>query len=214
MVADNLGYVGPTSPMLGRPLFPNVSTTQPYNFRNGVSMLQLIEQLSQAGRELQDEWADYQLSAKEWADGLDDAWDQFQHQYAHDFQELRDELVQLIQQAASDGNILVWSPAYGNYVPLQNALNDIYDADRYHGLFPKDFDDLELSPAVFDSIGVSPRKFDLDSTGKTNSIQGMVSAEDITWLHPEQQEMTPSQQELAKVFLVRNPDATTFSNGN
>ena len=97
MVADNLGYVGPTSPMLGRPLFPNVSTSQPYNFRNGVSMLQLIEQLSQAGRELQDEWADYQLSAKEWANGIDDAWEQFQKDFSSQFADLKNNLEQLVQ---------------------------------------------------------------------------------------------------------------------
>ena len=181
MVSDNMGYIGPTSGITGRPLFPSVSTTQPYTFRNSLSMLQLIEQLSQAGRELQDEWADYQLSAKEWADGLDDAWDQFQHQYAHDFQALRDDLVQLIQQAASDGNILVWS-VYGQQVALQRALDDIYDADRTHGLFVSDFDSLELSPEQFDALSVNPRVFDLHSTDKVNTVEGDITRDDILWI--------------------------------
>jgi hypothetical protein len=181
MVADNLGYVGPTSPMLGRPLFPNVSTTQPYNFRNGVSMLQLIEQLSQAGRELQDEWADYQLSAKEWADGLDEAWEAFQQQYAHDFTNLHDQLIALIKQASSVDNLIVWSPAYGRMVDVQRALNDVYDADRIHGLFVSDFDKLQLSPAEFDALQVSPRIFDLMSTGKINVLKNTIGKDDIIW---------------------------------
>ena len=214
MVADNLGYVGPTSPMMGRPLFPNVSTTQPYNFRNGVSMLQLIEQLSAAGKELASEWADWQLSAKEWGDGIDQAWADFETKYANDFTNLREQLVALIQQAANNDNILVWSPAYGNYVPLQRAIEDIYDADRYHGLFVKDFESLNLHPADFDALNVDPREFDLYSTGKINAIQGTINSGDIRWLNPNTPPMTPEQTELANIFVVRNPDAATFSNGN
>jgi hypothetical protein len=60
-------------------------------------MLQLIEQLSQAGRELQDEWADYQLSAKEWADGIDEAWDQFQKDFSSQFNDLKNNLEKLVQ---------------------------------------------------------------------------------------------------------------------
>jgi hypothetical protein len=98
-----------------------------------------------------------------------------------DMANLRDELISMIKQAAASDNIMVWS-VYGQQVALQRALDDMYDADRTHGLFVSDFDNLELSPEQFDALSVSPRVFDLHSTDKVNTVSGDITRDDILWL--------------------------------
>ena len=95
---------------------------------------------------------------------------------------LRDELISMIKQAAAGDNVMVWSPAYGNQVPAQLAVDDTYDANRIFGLFAGDFDDLTMSPADFDALEVSPREFDLRSTDAINAVRGDITRNDIWWL--------------------------------
>jgi hypothetical protein len=129
-----------------------------------------------------------------------------------DMANLRDELISMIKQAAASDNIMVWS-VYGQQVALQRALDDMYDADRTHGLFVSDFDNLALSPEQFDALNVSPRVFDLHSTNKVNTVSGDITRDDILWLSNEPL-VPPNMQELSKVFLTINPTASQFSRGN
>lgn len=195
------------------PPFPRVSSSQPFTMRDGMSYLEILERIRRGLETIQDEWVEYLRKVTKWGMDTETAWSRFQEQYKTDFAELRRELIDLIQEAGQTGNIIVWSPAYGRQVPLQKALDDIYDADRVHGLFAADFDSLNLSPAFFDALKVEPRKFDMHSVHLVNAVRGDISADDIIWLNPEQP-TSPDEQHLARIFLRRNPTAGTFSNGN
>lgn len=195
------------------PPFPRVSSSQPFTMRDGMSYLEILERIRRGLETIQDEWTEYLRKITKWGIDTETAWSRFQEQYKTDFAELRRELIDLIQEAGQTGNIIVWSPVYGRQVPLQKALDDIYDADRVHGLFAADFDSLNLSPAFFDALKVEPRKFDMHSVHLVNAVRGDITADDILWLNPEQP-TTPDEQHLARIFLRRNPTAGTFSNGN
>ena len=210
MVNNQMGDVMPW------PVFPPVSGTQPYTMRDGMSVLQILEKLKCGFMGIQDQWSDYQTQAEGWSGNVEQLWNNFTKQYATDFANLHDELVALIKAAGDTDNIVVWSPAYGSQVNIQRALDDIYDADRIHGLFVSDFDNLALSPAVFDAIGVSPRMFDLFSTNKINTLAHTITASDIVWMNgvPDPTPEIPDIDFLKQYFLVKNPTASDFSNNN
>ena len=195
------------------PPFPRVSSSQPFTMRDGMSYLEILEKLRHGLEIIQKEWERYLKQVTQWGMDTEKAWQKFQEQYHTDFENLRDELIQLIHDASQSDNVMVWSSAYGRMVPLQQALDDIYDADRVHGLFVMDFDSLNLTPAQFDALKVEPRMFDMHSVHLVNAVKGDITADDILWLNP-QQPTTPTEQQLAKIFLRLNPSANAFSNGN
>ena len=195
------------------PPFPRVSTSQPFTMRDGMSLLEILEKLRHGLKVIQKEWERYLEQVTKLVIDTETACQKFQEQYKTDFANLLDELINLVHAASADDNIMVWSSAYGRMVPLQQALDDIYDADRVHGLFVSDFDSLNLTPATFDALKVEPRMFDMHSVHLVNAVKGDITADDILWLNP-QQPTTPTEQQLAKIFLRRNPSANAFSNGN
>ena len=194
------------------PAFERVGSTQPFNYRDTLTLLDYVNQVVAHIQSVQSDVngdmdiinGDVQTMQDTLAGML------------LDMANLRDELIDMIKQAAASDNIMVWSPAYGNQVDIQRALDDIYDADRIHGLFVSDFDNLALSPEVFDAIGVSPRMFDLFSTNKINTLAHTITANDIIWMDgiPESTPEIPNIELLKQYFLVKNPTASDFSNNN
>ena len=199
-------------PAVKPPTFERVGTTQPFNYRDTLSLLDYVNQIVKHVESLQSD-IDADLTS------IDGDLGQMQTALSGiivDMVNMRDQLISLIQQAESSGNIMVWSPAYGTHVSIQQALEDIYDADRPFGLFVDDFDNLGLSPQDFDALGVSPRIFDLVSTAKINAIEGSISSDDILWLTPDTPTQPPSApgiNQLKQIFLQKNPTAYDFSDG-
>jgi hypothetical protein len=158
------------------PAFERIGATQPFNYRDTLTLLDYVNQVV----------AHIQSVQSDINDGvtvIDGDLQTMQDTLAGmllDMANLRDELISMIKQAAASDNIVVWS-VYGQRVALQRALDDMYDADRTHGLFVSDFDSLELSPAQFDALGVNPRVFDLHSTNKVNTVSGDITRDDILW---------------------------------
>ena len=176
------------SPMLWSHWPHTVSPTQPFAYRDTVTLLRKLELL----RENLDTIADSLNDLIGNHNALDDdSQKRFTAIEASvdnltgmlpDMANLRDELISMIKQAAASDNTMVWSPAYGNQVPAQLAVEDTYDANRLFGLFAGDFDDLAMSPADFDALEVSPREFDLRSTDAINAVRGDITRNDIWWL--------------------------------
>jgi len=159
------------------PAFERVGATQPFNYRDTLTLLDYVNQVVAHIQSVQSD-VDGDMSI------INDDVQTMQETLAAmllDMANLRDELINMIKQAATNDNIMVWS-VYGAQVPLQRALDDMYDADRIYGLFVSDFDSLELSPAQFDALGVNPRVFDLHSTNTINTVVGDISRDDILWL--------------------------------
>jgi hypothetical protein len=158
------------------PAFERVGSTQPFNYRDTLSLLdyvnQVVEHIQSVQSDVDGDMGIINGDVQTMQDTL--------AAMLLDMANLRDELIAMIKQAAASDNIMVWS-VYGQQVALQRALDDMYDADRTHGLFVSDFDNLELSPAQFDALNVSPRVFDLHSTNKVNTVSGDITRDDILW---------------------------------
>ena len=176
------------SPMLWSQWPHTVSPTQPFAYRDTVTLLRKLELL----RDNLDTIADSVNDLIRNHNALDDdSQKRFTAIEASvdnltgmlpDMINLRDGLINMIKQVAAGDNIMVWSPAYGNQVTAQSAVEDTYDANRLFGLFAGDFDDLTMSPAGFDALEVSPRDFDLRSTDAINAVRGDITRNDIWWL--------------------------------
>ena len=160
------------------PAFERVGSTQPFNYRDTLTLLDYVNQVVAHIQSVQSD-VDSDMTI------VDSDVQTMQDTLAGmllDMANLRDELIGMIGQASASDNIMVWSPAYGNQVPAQLAVDDTYDANRLFGLFTGDFDDLAMSPADFDALEVSPREFDLRSTDAINAVRGDITRNDIWWL--------------------------------
>ena len=160
------------------PAFERVGSTQPFNYRDTLTLLDYVSQVVAHIQSVQSD-IDGDMSA---IDGDVQTMRDTLAGMLLDMANLRDELISMIKQAAAGDNVMVWSPAYGNQVPAQLAVDDTYDANRIFGLFVGDFDDLTMSPADFDALEVSPREFDLRSTDAINAVRGDITRNDIWWL--------------------------------
>ena len=160
------------------PAFERVGSTQPFNYRDTLTLLDYVNQVVEHIQSVQSD-VDSDMSI---IDGDVQTMQDTLAGMLLDMANLRDELISMIGQAAASDNIMVWSPAYGNQAPAQLALDDTYDANRLFGLFAGDFDDLAMSPADFDALEVSPREFDLRSTDAINAVRGDITRNDIWWL--------------------------------
>ena len=160
------------------PAFERVGSTQPFNYRDTLTLLDYVNQVVAHIQSVQSD-VDGDMGI---IDGDVQTMQDTLAGMLLDMANLRDELISMIRQAAASDNIMVWSPAYGNQVPAQLAVDDTYDANRIFGLFAGDFDDLTMSPADFDALQVSPREFDLRSTDAINAVRGDITRNDIWWL--------------------------------
>ena len=160
------------------PAFERVGSTQPFNYRDTLTLLDYVNQVVAHIQSVQSD-VDSDMTI---IDGDVQTMQDTLAGMLLDMANLRDELIAMIKQAAASDNIMVWSPAYGNQAPLQSALDDAYDADRLFGLFAGDFDGLNMSPSDFDALEVSPREFDLRSTDTINAVRGDITSNDIWWL--------------------------------
>ena len=81
-------------------------------------------------------------------------------QYVDYQDEVLDEKITNIQI----GSIQVYNPTNGLLQPLQEVLNDLYEASNADGLTATEFDGLELTATAFDAYEITAREF--DSEGK------------------------------------------------
>mgnify|MGYP001162864278 CR=1 FL=1 len=165
-------------PAVKPPTFERVGTTQPFNYRDTLSLLDYVNQIVKHVKSLQSD-IDADL------DIVDTDLDTMQTALSGmlvDMANLRDELISLIKNAASGDNLMIRSSVYGSQKTVQDALDDVYDADRPFGLFASDFDSFNFSPSEFDALQVSPREFDLRSVDAINAVAGDITINDVWWL--------------------------------
>lgn len=147
-----------------------IPTSVPFTYRDGVTTLQLIEDIRCNLDGLQSDFntlveqvnqsiADNNATVRQIADNL-----------VKQMAILREELIQLIKQSQSTG--LAWSPAYGKQDALQTVLDGVYDNTRNHALFWADYDNMGLGASVYDALGLTAREYDLRATAVDNCVPG------------------------------------------
>lgn len=147
-----------------------IPTSVPFTYRDGVTTLQLIEDVRCNLDGLQSDFntlveqvnqsiADNNATVRQIADNL-----------VKQMAVLREELIRLIEQSQSTG--LSWSPVYGRQDALQTILDGMYDNARDHALFWADYDDMGLEASVYDALGLTAREYDLRATAVDNCVPG------------------------------------------
>lgn len=147
-----------------------IPTSVPFTYRDGVTTLQLIEDIRCNLDGLQSDFnalveqvnqsiADNNATVRQIADNL-----------VKQMTLLREELIRLIRQSQSTG--VAWSPAYGKQDALQTVLDGMYDNTRNHALFWADYDNMELEASMYDALGLTAREYDLRATAVDNCVPG------------------------------------------
>lgn len=147
-----------------------IPTSVPFTYRDGVTTLQLIEDIRCNLDGLQSDFnalveqvnqsiANNNATVQQIADNL------FKQMAV-----LREELIRLIEQSQSTG--LSWSPAYGRQDALQTVLDGMYDNTRNHALFWDDYDNMGLDASMYDVLGLTAREYDLRATAVDNCVPG------------------------------------------
>ena len=152
------GTIGgtPLGGILNRPYF---STMQPFAYRDTLNMLTwiqalcdnlniVVEKTNEIGEGLNGVQTDVD---KKIADAID--------QITKALTELEKELRALVETSCETG--VARSPVRGVVQSVQTIFDDMYDNVRVHALFARDYDDMALSVAEWETVGMDARTYDL-----------------------------------------------------
>lgn len=147
-----------------------IPTSVPFTYRDGVTTLQLIEDIRCNLDGLQSDFNTLVERVNQSITNNNATVQQIAENLVKQMAILREELIQLIKQSQSTG--LVWSPAYGKQDALQTVLDGMYDNTRNHALFWSDYDKMELEASIYDALGLTAREYDLRATAVDNCLPG------------------------------------------
>lgn len=151
-------------------LFDGVPTSVPFTYRDGLTMLQLIECLKHNLCILQEQTNKLAATVNENQANTDKALQDVLAKVGHGLAALRAELVDMISRIETGG--VNHCPVYGGVMPLDDILGHIYDNLRYHGLFWSDYDNMQLTAAEYDGLSLTARDYDLRATAVDNASPG------------------------------------------
>lgn len=194
-------------------LFDGISTSVPFTYRDGLTVLQLIECLRHNLDVLQSDFNTLVKSVNDVIDAnnqdIKDMADNLLRQMAA----LREELIRLIKQSQVTG--VAWSPVYGKQDAMQTVLDGMYDNARDHGLFWEDYDGMRLEASMYDALGLSAREYDLRATAVDNCVPGEFPGRSQFPYGRSIPEGEPADIYLTRgdadsMYVQRNPTAQNF----
>ena len=147
-----------------------IPTSVPFTYRDGVTTLQLIEDIRCNLDGLQ---SDFNTLVEQVNQSITDnnaAVQQIADNLVKQMAILREELIRLIEQSQSTG--VAWSPVYGRQDALQTVLDGMYDNTRNHALFWSDYDNMGLQAFIYDALELTARDYDLRATAVDNCVPG------------------------------------------
>lgn len=147
-----------------------IPTSVPFTYRDGVTTLQLIEDIRCNLDGLQSDFNTLVEQVNQSITNNNATVQQIADNLVKQMAILREELIQLIKQSQSTG--LSWSPAYGKQDALQTVLDGMYDNTRNHALFWADYDNMELEASIYDALGLTAREYDIRATAVDNCVPG------------------------------------------
>lgn len=199
-----------------RAMLANMTTTSvPFTFRDGMTMLELLECLKSDMLSLQNDFNDLSGGiTNQFNQQLDEIQQNFETT-TKQIENTRKELIRLIKDATGEGGI-VPNPVYGMDANVGKAIADIYDNTRYYGLFWADYDNMELTAAEYDAVGMTARRYDLNASRVLNPVPGDYGGRDDFWsaLAPKPSEpqkntfLTESAADAT--YMKLNPTANSF----
>lgn len=151
-------------------LFDGVPTSVPFTYRDGSTVLQLIECLRHNLDVLQSDFNTLVESVNDAIDANNQDVKDMADNLLRQMAALREELIRLIEQSQVTG--VAWSPVYGKQDAMQTVLDGMYDNARNHGLFWRDYDGMRLEASMYDALRLSAREYDLRATAVDNCVPG------------------------------------------
>lgn len=195
-------------------LFDGVPTSVPFTYRDGLTTLQLIECLKHNLDTLQCDLGRLESATTDLATSVDKALSNTVAQLNQDMAALRAELLALIHEMEQQG--VATSPAYGTTQPLGDVLGGMYDNSRNHGLFWRDYDDMQLTAQEYDGLTLGAREYDLRATAVDNCVPGDFPGRSQFPYGKSMPENPPAdmsfitQSEADARYVERNPTANNF----
>lgn len=195
-------------------LLDGVPTSVPFTYRDGLTTLQLIECLRHNLDVIQRELNKVEEAMADLAASTDKALADSVAQLNQDMASLRAELLALIHEMEQQG--VATSPVYGTTQPLGDVLGGMYDNSRNHGLFWRDYDDMQLTAQEYDGLTLGAREYDLRATAVDNCVPGDFPGRSQFPYGKSMPENPPAdmsfitQQEADARYVERNPTANNF----
>lgn len=195
-------------------LFDGIPTSVPFTYRDGLTVLQLIERLKHNLDILQCDLSKLEETTTDLTESVDKALADTVAQINQDMADLRAEMLSLIREMEQQG--VATSPVYGTTQPLGDVLGGMYDNARNHGLFWGDYDDMELTAQEYDGLSLKAREYDLKATAVDNCIPGDFPGRSQFPYGKSMPENPPAdtafitQSETDARYVERNPTADNF----
>lgn len=195
-------------------LFDGIPTSVPFTYRDGLTMLQLIECLKHNLDILQCDLSKLEETTTDLTASVDKALADTVAQINQDMADLRAEMLALIHEMEQQGTAT--SPVYGTTQPLGQVLGGIYDNARNHGLFWGDYDDMQLTAQEYDGLALGAREYDLRATAVDNCVPGDFPGRSQFPYGKSRPENPPAdmafitQSEADARYVERNPTADNF----
>lgn len=197
-------------------LFDRVPTSVPFTYRDGLSMLQLIECLRHNLDTLQCDLSKLEKYTTGLEASIDKTLADTVAQINKAMSDLRAELLALIDKMKQQG--VATSPVYGATQPLGDVLGGMYDNARNHGLFWGDYDNMQLTAQEYDGLTLKAREYDLRATAVDNCVPGDFPGRTQFPYGKSMPENPPAdmafitQSEADARYVERNPTADNFDN--
>ena len=195
-------------------LFDGVPTSVPFTYRDGLTVLQLIECLRHNLEIIQCDLSKLEETTTDLTASVDKALADTVTQINQDMADLRAEMLALIHEMEQQG--VATSPVYGTVQPLGQVLGGIYDNARNHGLFWGDYDGMQLTAQEYDGLALGAREYDLKATAVDNCVPGDFPGRSQFPYGKSMPENPPAdmafitQSEADARYVERNPTADNF----
>lgn len=195
-------------------LSDGVPTSVPFTYRDGLTVLQLIECLRHNLDVLQCDLSKLEETTTDLAASVDKALADTVAQINKAMSGLRAELLALIHEMEQQG--VATSPVYGITQPLGDVLGGVYDNARNHGLFWGDYDNMQLTAQEYDGLSLGAREYDLKATAVDNCVPGDFPGRPQFPYGKSMPERSPADMayitrtEADARYVERNPTADNF----
>ena len=150
--------------------YPDVVTSVPFTFRDGLTTLELIERLRHALIRLQ---SDVNKSGEHTQANLDSIQRELEGTASAMMDAMRaleSDMRALVHDAVATGT--AESPVRGVVQPVQTVIGDMYDNVRVFALFAADYDGMGLTAEEYDKMSINARLYDLHATDVYNAVLG------------------------------------------
>lgn len=192
----------------------SVPTSVPFTYRDGMTTLELLECLKHNICALQEQTNKLTNTVDENQANTDKALQDVLVKLDDSLVALRAEIIDMMSKIEAGG--VNHCPVYGDVMPLDDILGHIYDNLRYHGLFWKDYDNMQLTATEYDGLSLTAREYDLRATAVDNASPGDFPGRSQFPYGKSMPENPPAdmafitQSEADARYIERNPTAANF----